>query len=107
MPHEREARATTRTRMTATAFLPFSLVAAPMARRLLQQRVEVISMPTQEDYRDWNELGPTDEQALQRLGYLCAMEASACRSYENALLMPHLWNYRHVLRAIRDSHQER
>ena len=64
-------------------------------------------MQTQGDYRDWNELGPTDERAMQRLGSLCAMEASASRSYENALTVPHLWRYRHALRAIRDSHEER
>jgi hypothetical protein len=63
-------------------------------------------MQTQEDYRNWNDLGEIDERALQRLGTLCAMEASATRSYDNALAEPNLWPYRHALRAIRDSHEE-
>ncbi len=64
-------------------------------------------MQTQENYQDWNALGPVGPRAVERLGSLCAMEASAVKSYDNALAAPQLKPYRYALLAIRDSHEER
>lgn len=58
------------------------------------------------DFRHANDVGVPDPKALDRLGSLCAMEASAVRSYENALTSPLLQPYRHALLALRGSHEE-
>jgi hypothetical protein len=59
------------------------------------------------DIRHTSDLVESNRRVLDRLGSLCAMEASAIRSYENALAAPQMRSYRHALRALRDSHEER
>ncbi len=64
-------------------------------------------MQTYEEQLEQGDLGDVDKRTLDRLGALYAMEAAAARSYQTALISPYLVPYRHALRAIHDSHQER